>query len=306
MPKVSVVIVSFNTRELLRRCLEKIPADCERIVVDNASEDGSADMVESEFPEVKLIRCAENRGFGAANNAGADLSQGDLLLYLNSDAYPREGAIERLAAVFDDPCVAAAGGRLVHPDGRLQLSSANELTLWAVLCEQASLEKLFPRSPLFATYWNSHRIEAPTPVAQVMGACLMTRRGLERFDERFFLYCEDTDLCRRLAKHGAILYVPEAEFVHELGASSGRERWRAVALYNRGKELYFEIHRGKAAALACLLLDRLGALCRLVFWGSAALLSLGMARGLRSRAGLWWRVLTAPRKGPRPRPRTSE
>lgn len=123
-------------------------------------------------------------------------------------------------------------------------------------------------------------------------------RPVERFDERFFLYCEDTELCARLRRHGVILYVPDAEFVHELGASSSAGRWRSVARYNRGKELYFGIHHGSASMAACFLLNRLGAALRLVAWGIPTLLTLSLVPRFRSKAGLFVRVLFAPLRGP--------
>jgi N-acetylglucosaminyl-diphospho-decaprenol L-rhamnosyltransferase len=295
---VSVVIVSYNTCDLLRRCLQSLSEADEIIVVDNASADGSAEMVLAEFPETRLIRNKRNIGFGAANNLGIGTAQHELVLLLNSDARATSGAVAALASVFEDPGVVAAGGKLTHPDGKLQESAANELTLWAVFCEQFYLEKLFPTSKWLSPYWVSRRLlkrsDQPHPVAQVMGACLMMRKGADRFDERFFLYCEDTELCRRLQKHGRILYAPRSQFEHELGASSSGTRWQSVALYNRGKELYFEIHRGKVAASLCWGLNRAGSLLRFVVWGIAALVTLGTVGRFRRHAGLFFRTLFAP------------
>lgn len=304
MARVSIVIVSFNTKDQLRRCLGAIGDGFETIVVDNASSDRSGDMVEAEFPQVRLIRNVENVGFGPANNQGTDAASGDLVLYLNSDCYPESGSIQTLVAVFDNPGVVAAGGRLLNPDGSLQPSSANRLTLWAVFCEQTYLERLFPSSRFLSPYWNSERHEHAAEVEQVMGACLMIRKGLERFDERFFLYCEDTELCYRLRRHGKILYVPEAPFVHELGSSSGKMRWRAVALYNRGKELYFSIHHGWFAWAVCLKLNRLGALSRLLTWSVACLVTACSVGRIRAKAALFAQVLTAPLNGPGRPPRS--
>jgi GT2 family glycosyltransferase len=117
-----------------------------------------------------------------------------------------------------------------------------------------------------------------------MGACLMMR-PVERFEERFFLYCEDTELCYRLRRHGQILYVPQAEFTHALGASSTGNRWWSVAMYNRGKELYFRIHHGTSHQVVCLFINRLGALLRLMIkpWQTA----------------MWIKVLFAPVNGPK-------
>lgn len=294
--RVSVIVVSFNTREKLQKCLMALGAEHEVIVVDNASADGSAAMVQAEFPNAKLIANAENRGFGAANNQGLAIATGELVLLLNSDAYVAHDTVSRLAEVFADPSVVAAGPRLVNPDGSLQWSAARELCLWAVFCEQTYLEKLLPESRLFSTYWVRPLGEETLDVEQVMGACLMMRPG-ERFDERFFLYCEDTDLCRRLRQRGRILYVPSLSVVHDLGSSSLQSRWRAVARYNHGKELYFRLHHGWAAWALCLILDRLGALLRLVVWSLITVAS-GLRRDRRSQSALFARVLTAPIFGP--------
>jgi GT2 family glycosyltransferase len=295
---VSVVIVNFNTREALRRCLASLSEAAEVIVVDNASSDGSAEMVSKDFPLVRLIANKENKGFGAANNQGIDLATQPLVLLLNSDAYATPGAIATLASVFEDSGVAAAGGRLLNLDGSLQESAANELTLWAVFCEQYLLEKMFPRSPWLSPYWMSKRLllegaGEPVATAQVMGACLMMRKGL-KFDERFFLYCEDTDLCKRLSSLGNILYVPGAEFYHELGVSSTANRWRSIAMYNVGKELYFSINRSRWAVFMCFWLNRKGALLRLLIWCLATFFTLGLVPRFRGQVAMFWKVAFAP------------
>jgi hypothetical protein len=283
-----VAIVSYNTREALRRCLASLPAEAQVVVLDNASTDGSVEMVDSEFPEVVLLRSDANLGFGAGNNRILDLPGPQrAVLFLNSDARAEPGALETLLATLDDPRVVAAGGRLLHADGSLQQSTARELTLWGVFCEQFGLESLF------RSYWNTRALlkePPPAPTEQVMGACLLMRLpAVERFDERFFLYCEDTDLCARLRHHGQIAYEHRAHFTHELGTSSAQNRWLAVARYNRGKELYFAIHHGPWASGMCWMLNRLGALARLVVWT----LLWPLKRGDQPR--LWWRVLTARR-----------
>lgn len=259
--EVTVVVVSYNTQAALRRCLVALRAQgvAQVVVVDNSSTDGSATMVQTEFPEVDLVEAGENLGFARANNVGAERAETPLVLFLNSDAYADPGAIARLAAVFDDERIVAAGGRLRNPDGSLQDSVAGRLTLGVVFLEQTLLERIFKG------YWKTRRLptDRPSDVEQVMGACLMTRTGLEPWDERFFLYCEDTDLCLRLQRRGRIVHVPDAGFEHDLGSSSRREPWRGIARYNAGKELYFRIHHGILQAYACFLLDRFGALLRI-------------------------------------------
>jgi N-acetylglucosaminyl-diphospho-decaprenol L-rhamnosyltransferase len=285
MPSVSVIIVSYNTREKLRRCLSCIEPYHEVIVVDNASSDGSAEMVRVHFPHVRLISNIENRGFGPANNQGASIASGEWLLYLNSDCYASPGAIRGLASALDSQQAVAGAGKLLNLDGTLQESVAAELTLWMVFLEQTFLERILRRFGM--GYWRT-RFASGT-VAQVMGACLMVKRGLETFDERFFLYCEDTELCKRLSRRGFILYLPDYAFTHELGSSSSENRWLAVARYNLGKELYFAIHHGRMAEIACWTLDRLGAFIRMLGWIPIALVKPSRW----TQVHLFWRVLTA-------------
>jgi len=128
---VSVVIVNFNTKNALRRCLLSLDEAVEVIVVDNGSTDGSVEMLQ-EFSHARLIQNSANRGFGAANNQGIQAATRPLVLLLNSDAYATRGSVSILASVFADEGVAAAGGMLLNLDGSLQESCANELTLWAV------------------------------------------------------------------------------------------------------------------------------------------------------------------------------
>ena len=299
---VSVIVVSYNTREQLLRCLGCIEPMHEVIVVDNASSDGSAEMVASDFPHVKLIRNESNRGFGSANNQGLDAMTRKFALFLNSDCYAEPGAILKLSLAFSDSEVVAAGGRLSNPDGSFQPSVAGHLNLWMVFLEQTFLERVL--RPFGLGYWFVEPFAETRIVPQVMGACLMCR-PIERFDERFFLYCEDTDLCKRLERHGKILHVPAARFTHELGSSSaGARRWRSVARYNRGKELYFAIHHGKFQSALCWVLDRLGALMRLLIWLIPAIATVGLAKRFRDQVALFAKVLTTPILGPDPAPRT--
>ena len=285
----SIIIVSFNTKDKLQACLSCLDTSkYEVIVVDNASKDDSVAMVQTEFPAVKLIESKTNLGFGPANNIGLDQALGELVLFLNSDAYASPGSVEKLTEVFADQSIVAAGGKLLNLDGSLQESVAEELTLLNVLLEQLYLERL---ARLFgAGYWRTTRLpqDKVSEVNQVMGACLMMRKSCgERFDERFFLYCEDTEICVRLKKHGKIVYVPQAEFTHELGSSSSNNRWLAVARYNLGKELYFRIQKGPLSANICWLINRFGAFLRvlagMVIW----------RRGEPLKSHTFWRVLFA-------------
>lgn len=300
---LSIIIVSYNTSDKLMKCLSCLDSSFEIIVVDNASSDDSVEKVRASYPHVHLIVNAQNRGFGAANNQGMEAAKGAWILLLNSDAYAKPGSIQELVKEAEKADAVVAGGKLLNPDDSIQNSSSNELTLWAVFCEQFLLEKIAKNSKLFSPYWNTPCLQNQTQESfQVMGACLLMR-PLERFDERFFLYCEDTELCYRMKRHGKIVYVPSAPFTHDLGSSSSNTRWQSIARYNAGKELYFRIHQGQFQAAVCWILNRKGAALRLLLWGLPCLLTLGLLPRFRSQAACFAKVLFAPIAGPR-RPST--
>ena len=290
---LSIVIVSFNTKEKLRHCLSCLELDRhEIIVVDNASKDNSPELVKLEFPTVILIENDQNVGFGRANNLGIDRSTGDLILYLNSDAYVKPGAIEELVDAFQNEQVIAAGPKLLNMDGSLQESVAGPLTLTNVFLEQTYLDAIARK--IGKGYWRTRTVqnEPVSDVDQVMGACMMMRsKSNQKFDERFFLYCEDTELCYRLSSLGKIVYVRNAEVTHELGSSSIDSRWKSVARYNLGKELYFRIHHGAVAASVCWLLNRTGAFLRLL----VGLVLAPFSRSGREKVTIFSKVLFANR-----------
>jgi GT2 family glycosyltransferase len=298
-PEVSVIIVSYNTRELLRECIESILCEqgdglgVEVIVVDNASADGSAAMVAERFPQVRLIANPDNRGFGAACNQGLEVAQGRYALILNADIRAQPGALQRLVEFMDaHPDAAICGGQLRYPDGRIQPSCARDLTLWWVFCEQSMLAKLFPRTRLFGGYWRTHwDLRTTIETEQVMGACMMLRRPFPRFDEDYFLYCEDTDLCYRVRQAGGkIYYVHDAVFVHHLGASGEPQRAQMVIYYNCGKERYFRKFHGAWQARVCRWLNKGGALLRVLLGLGGVMLTLGRHAGFRRYAATFWQV----------------
>jgi len=261
--------------------------------VDNASADGSAAMVAERFPQVRLIANADNRGFGAACNQGLEVARGRYALILNADIRAQPGALQQLVAFMDaHPDAAICGGQLRYPDGRIQPSCARELTLWWVFCEQSMLAKLFPRTRLFGGYWRTYwDFKATIETEQVMGACMMLRRPFPRFDEEYFLYCEDTDLCYRVRQAGGkIYYVHDAVFVHHLGASGEPQRAQMVIYYNRGKERYFRKFHGAWQARVCRWLSKGGALLRVLVGLAGVALTLGRHAGFRRYAATFWQV----------------
>jgi GT2 family glycosyltransferase len=230
--KTSVIIVSFNTREILRACLSRLFEVCEGvilevIVVDNASRDASADMVESDFPEVRLIRSEINLGFAAANNVGFKVATGDTILLLNPDALLEPKALQRaLAHMAADPRIGMGGGLLLDKAGQWQPSARCFPSLLNEFLVLSGLAARFPKSRFFGRFdrtWDDSGQAAK--VDWVPGAFALIRRSaLEQvgdFDERFFLYYEEVDLCRRFYQAGwTIWYWPDVVIRHWGGESS--------------------------------------------------------------------------------------
>jgi N-acetylglucosaminyl-diphospho-decaprenol L-rhamnosyltransferase len=261
MTDVSVVIVSYESRELLTRCLSALAADeggaasREVIVVDQASGDGTAAWLEAEHPDVRLVALEENVGFGAGNNRGAELAQGRWLLLLNSDAFVRPGAIDELVRFAEArPEIGAAGPRLLWPDGRLQRSCRRFPTVFRLATEFLYLRKLAPRSRILnGFYCGEFAHDEPRRVDWVTGACVLVRRELyERlggFDEAFFLYSEEVDLLYRAAQTGAeTWYDPAAEVVHVWGGTAGRASALTLEEQARSHVRYLGKHGSQATA----------------------------------------------------------
>lgn len=259
MVKVSIIILSYNTRALLLECLQSIRETCgtvshEVIVLDNASQDDSVSFVVREFPEVKIIENSENVGFSRGNNQAAEMAQGDYLLLLNSDAALREGALQAMVALMEDnPKAGALGGRLVNPDGTFQASHTRFPTLAREFLMLSGLGRFF-----FGQWYPSHNAEIEKGVQSVdyvEGACLLVRRDIYRalggLDEGIFMYAEEVDLCYRLKQHGwQVWYQPAAEVLHHGGASSSRKTRREGDLY-RSRVYFFRKHYGGLQA-TCL------------------------------------------------------
>jgi GT2 family glycosyltransferase len=249
---VSVCIVNWNTRELLRRCLlsirqHTVGVNVQVIVVDNASSDGSADMVAQAFPEVHLIASLDNQGFARGSNLAAQAATGSCVLYLNPDTELVTNAILGMwAYLVKYPECGAVGCRLLNSDGSIQSTCAsnfpsprNELT------SLLFLDRLFPRSKVFSSrelnYWdhgNSCDVEC------LSGACLMLptllARRLTGFDESLFMYGEDLDLCCRIHKHGLVLhYLAEERIYHHEGAASMKKGQGFAPLRQRAANFYF-------------------------------------------------------------------
>ncbi|MEJ5297383.1 MAG: glycosyltransferase family 2 protein [Armatimonadota bacterium] len=275
---LSTIIVSFNTRDLLRDCLLSVLQETshlqhEIIVVDNASGDGSPDMVREQFPEVRLIACAENLGFARANNLAIPQAKGDVVVLLNPDTVVKDRALERLVDYLrSHPEVGAAGPDLPQPSGVLQVAACGyRPTLWRVFCQYFFLTRLFPRAHLFrGMNLPAGVYHEPVPVEWLSGACLAVPKkvwdDVGLMDESWFMFAEDMEWCERALRRGYQLhYLPDVTVYHIWGASS----------------------RGSADAVSTMWLDSLAA-----WYGrehsrlSCAALLLILSMGLRLRAGL--------------------
>jgi GT2 family glycosyltransferase len=234
--RVAIVIVSYNTRKLVRRCLESLQAWPPRtpldvIVVDNASRDGSVEMLQSEFPAVRVVANRRNLGYSAAVNIGIEASSADYVLVLNPDIVIREGAIDRMVEFMDaNPEAGIAAAKLVNTDGSLQYSCRSFYTPMTLLMRRTPLGKLFPDSRIVRRHLMlDYDHAAPRIVDWVIGACMLARRAaieaVGGMDERFFLYFEDVDWCFRMSRQGwKVWYLPQAEMVHEHRRESARPR----------------------------------------------------------------------------------
>jgi GT2 family glycosyltransferase len=249
-PVVSVVIVSYNTREELLRCLATLrgaPLALEVLVVDNASEDGSVAAVREAFPEVRVREMAENLGFSRATNRGMRQARGEFVLLLNSDAELRPGALEAMVDLLRArPEAAIVGPRTVSTDGSPQVSFGPDLTPWNEWGQARLVRGVRERRPA-ALQEAARRASREQEVDWVSGACLLARRRVldevGGFDEAFFLYEEDADLCRRVRRAGhKVVYEPRAEVLHHLGRSMARDPERARREYDQSHLLYYRKH----------------------------------------------------------------
>ena len=312
MVDLSVVIVNWNVRDLLHRCLHSIFANLplanlhtcrlEIIVVDNGSTDGSPQMVREAFPQVRLIANPDNRGFPAANNQGIEVSRGRYVLLLNPDTEVVGDALATMVAFADaHPDVGVVGPQLLNPDGSVQSSRRRFPTLATAFFESTWLQPYAPRRLLERYYVLDRSDDEVQEVDWVTGAALMARReAIEQvgpLDEGFFMYSEELDWCRRFKEAGwRVVYLPTAQIVHHVGKSSEQVLPARHIHFQTSKVRYFRKYHGPVAAelLRWFLLGN-------YLWQmglEAGKWLVGHKRSLRAqRLGAYWQVL---RSGLRP------
>jgi hypothetical protein len=283
---IPVVIVSYNTRDLLATCIESLGRTRERLqiyVVDNNSQDGSADMVAARFPDMHLIRLRRNRGFAAANNVALcqlrlDEQSCRYVLFLNPDTVMHEGALEHLAAFLDyHPRVGVVGPRLLNPDTTIQPAAFRFPTLLMTALDLFPPGEALP-GRLYHSWWHGRYLEEqhsqPFPIDHPLGACMLVRAAalaeVGLFDERFFIYSEEVDLCYRIQQHGwAVWQEPAARVTHIGGAATSQFRAAMLVALHRSRLLFVAKHYGPSALRRHRLLTRAGALrLSLLAWAS--------------------------------------
>jgi GT2 family glycosyltransferase len=260
--KLSIIIVSWNAQKYLSQCIESIvTAGIKRayeiIVIDNNSDDGSQEMVREQFPWVVLICNEDNLGFAKANNIGIKHTQGEYVCLVNSDVVVTPGSIDSMIDFMEaDPCIGLLGPQIVNANGAIQRSCMGFPTLANALFRAVGLDVIFPRSIFFGghllNFWNhnSHR-----EVDIINGCFWMTRRNalvkVGLLDERFFMYGEDMDWCKRFRDKGwKVLFSPDVKVLHYGGASSANAPLRFEIEKLRANLQYWQKHHGITAVFA--------------------------------------------------------
>jgi GT2 family glycosyltransferase len=303
---LSVIIVNWNTKDLLCQCIDSLTQtlkkiDTEIFVVDNGSTDGSVAAVREKFPGVRLIENPVNMGFARANNQAISLSSREYLLLLNPDTRAKDEAIPQMLSFMSSHARAGlVGAQLLNADGSKQNSIANFPSLATELLNKSLLRWLFPEK------FPGKERDYPNPVEveSVIGACVLVRReavnqvGL--LDEKFFLFLEETDWCFRVKKAGwKIYHIPQAEIFHFQGKSAEAEKGKTRIEYYRSRYHYFRKNRGsfQTSVLSIGLIIKL--LVELVFATIACMVTLFMVKKWRIKLStylylMWWHLRLCP------------
>ncbi len=255
VPEISIIIVNYNVKHFLEQCLmavekAKHALNIEIIVVDNASVDGSQAMVKKKFPQVRLIENSKNLGFARANNLALKIAQGKYVLILNPDTLIQEDTLLMLKNFLDEhPDVSAVGCKLINPDGSFQVASRRSIpTPWVAFTKIIGLSRIFPKSRIFGKYnltYISPDIESEVDV--LSGSLMMIRKQIiDRvgyFDEDYFMYGEDIDLCYRIIKAGGkIYYTPKTKAIHYKGESTKKGEFSYITNFYSSMLIFINKH----------------------------------------------------------------
>lgn len=300
-PSLSIIIVSWNVRDLLRACLVSIEKGrgelaVEVIVVDSGSGDGTPAMVREAFPWVTLIARPDNVGFPRGNNIGIRQAHGDNILLLNPDTEVVGDALPTMVHFLEsNPGVGVVGPQLRYPEGAIQSSRRRFPTVSIAFWESTWLEPWAPRRVLDAYYVRDRADDAIQDVDWVMGAALMTRRQVVEqvglLDEAYFMYSEELDWCYRIKKAGwRVVYLPTAQIVHHEGKSSEQAVTARHVNFQRAKLRYFRKYHGRGIATLLRVFLLANYAWQIILEGTKGV--LGHRRALRrQRVTSYWQVL---------------
>ena len=253
--ELSIIIVNYHHSHLLKNSLESVHRTVKKIqfeviVVDNSSKDEGLESVLSQFPETRLIDNSTNLGFARANNQGAEIAKGDFLLFINPDTIMKEGTIEAmLGHLRSDPSVGIVGPKVLNPNGTIQYSCRKFPTIWSGLFNRYSLmTRLFPNNRYSRDYLMSDYDHNSTrSVDWVSGCCMMIPapifKKINGFDENYFLFIEDIDLCQTMKREGyRVDYFPDAQVFHKISSSNARMAPQTIIKRHRGMIYYYKKH----------------------------------------------------------------
>ena len=299
---ISVVIVNWNTKDLLLRCLQSIyetvrEPTFEVWLVDNASSDGSVEAAQIAYPGIRVIQNKKNLGFAAANNAAFNRMNGRYALLLNTDTLLTDGAVKVLYDFMEaTPRAGLACGQLLNLDGSKQNSVANFPSLLPLLFNETVLRILLPKR------FPSKRQEytQPIEIESCIGACMMARKqamdDVGFFDERYFFFFEETDWARNMKQAGwGVYFVPTAEVFHAQGQSVGHGIGSRIIFY-RSRYAYFKKWQPRAYSIVCtVIVGRLLVEAALSLLGF--LVTLGLNRRIKAKTGLYLNLILWHLKG---------
>jgi GT2 family glycosyltransferase len=303
---LSIIIVNWNTRDLLCQCLDSLTQrvegiEMEILVVDNGSTDGSVAAVRKKFPGMRLIENPVNLGFAKANNQALSVSKGRYLLLLNPDTQVKDEAIPQMLSFMNAHAEAGlVGAQLLNADESKQNSIANFPSLATELLNKSLLRWFFPEK------FPGKEMDYPAPVEvdSVIGACMLVRReAVEQvglLDEGFFLFLEETDWCYRIKKAGwKIYHIPQAEIFHFQGKSAEAEKGKARIEYYRSRYYYFRKNNGRLQSSVLFVGLMIKLLVELIFAAIACVFTLFTVKKWRTKLSTylyltWWYVRLCP------------
>ena len=297
---VSIIVVAWNVRKLLQDCLRSVYAetkgiDFELIYVDNASTDGSAEMVRQEFPQVRIIQNTENKGFIRANNQGIEVARGRYVLLLNSDTVVLDNAIAKTLQFADKhPRAAVVGCRVLNPDRSLQGNCFRFYSTLNMLFDALHLSSMFPNNRLFGRkLYAGWKYDKPREVDVVIGCFSLVRmeaiKQVGMMDEDFFVYGDDIDWCYRFVKAGwKVLFTPDAEIIHYGGQTTKKAANKFTLQLYGAYLINVKKHYSQITFAICRLLTALRFLVRVPYWLTVGFIQKPRRENALQTAQTYW------------------